>query len=74
MSRSVCTKISGCFDNICINFRQYIVNRKYDKGRKLYTIPRTMADGVLMIDCSGKMEEIKYAVNDSVFFQKCLPR
>ena len=23
---TVCTKISGCFDNICVNFGQYIVN------------------------------------------------
>ena len=68
------TEISGSVDNIFINLRQHIVDRKYHKRKKI--VYHSENNGRWSIDdrLLRKMEEIKYAVNDSVFFQKCLPR
>ena len=65
--RSVRTEISGSVDNIFINLRQHIVDRKYHKRKKI--VYHSENNGRWSIDdrLLRKMEEIKYAVNDSVF-------
>ena len=68
--RSVCTEISGSVDNIFINLRQHIVDRKYHKRKKI--VYHSENNGRWSIDdrLLRKMEEIKDAVDDSRFFPK----
>ena len=42
-------------------------------GRKLYTMPRIMAAGVLMRSLVRQMQHGQDAVDDTVFLKKCLP-
>ena len=47
-------QVHGGIYNIIVYFGQHIVMGSTIKGRKLYTMPSTMADGVLIMDWDGR--------------------